>query len=196
MKPGPAKQFDQHAALLAAVHVFWNRGYEAASLSELTAAMGIGKKSLYDTYGNKRALFLQSVAYYSDLRLEKISQVLLKDGSPLKNIKAFLDLLKKEHSCEGSKGCLLGTNIADFDTSDAEIAALLRQKLNEFEAVFYQAISNAIEAGEVDAACSAKTAAQMMTCVTQGMALIGRVSHSSDTLEGAKQSMLNFLRPR
>lgn len=59
MTRGPDKQFDPEVALTKAMEVFWARGYEAASLSELLKNMGIGKKSLYDTFGNKRSLSLR-----------------------------------------------------------------------------------------------------------------------------------------
>lgn len=57
MNRGPDKQFDCEVALSKAMDVFWARGFEAASLSELLEQMGIGRKSLYDTFGNKRSLW-------------------------------------------------------------------------------------------------------------------------------------------
>ena len=60
MTRGPQKQFDTEVALTKAMEVFWAQGYEAASLSELMKNMGIGKKSLYDTFGNKKIPLYQS----------------------------------------------------------------------------------------------------------------------------------------
>jgi len=57
MSRGPEKQFDPEVALEKAMEVFWAQGYEAASLSQLLKCMEIGRKSLYDTFGNKRSLF-------------------------------------------------------------------------------------------------------------------------------------------
>ncbi len=55
MSRGPAKQFDPHEALGKAMQLFWAKGYAATGLAELQEQMGIGRKSLYDTFGNKRA---------------------------------------------------------------------------------------------------------------------------------------------
>jgi TetR/AcrR family transcriptional repressor of nem operon len=65
MSRGSEKQFDPDIALAKAMEVFWARGYEAASLSKLLELMGIGKKSLYDTFGNKRSLFLKALDHYT-----------------------------------------------------------------------------------------------------------------------------------
>lgn len=62
MARGPQKHFDIDTALEKAIGVFARRGYEAATMSELLAEMGIGKKSLYDTFGNKEALFFKATA--------------------------------------------------------------------------------------------------------------------------------------
>ncbi|MEO7344340.1 MAG: TetR/AcrR family transcriptional regulator, partial [Methylotenera sp.] len=56
--------FDQEAALDAALNVFWTRGYEGASMTELTEALGINKPSIYATFGNKEALFRKALARY------------------------------------------------------------------------------------------------------------------------------------
>jgi AcrR family transcriptional regulator len=62
---GRPRSFDRTAALHRAMELFWERGYEGASLSDLTAAMGIGSPSLYAAFGSKAALFKEAVAYYN-----------------------------------------------------------------------------------------------------------------------------------
>ncbi len=69
MTRGPQKQFDTEVALTKAMEVFWEHGYEATSLSALLKNMGIGKKSLYDTFGNKRSLFLKALEYYARINI-------------------------------------------------------------------------------------------------------------------------------
>ena len=61
---GRPRSFDRDAALDAAMDVFWEKGYEAASISELTEAMGINPPSLYAAFGDKEKLFLAAVERY------------------------------------------------------------------------------------------------------------------------------------
>lgn len=64
MPPGRARQFDADEALDRAMEVFWRRGYEGATLAELTAAMGINRPSMYAAYGGKEALFRKVLDRY------------------------------------------------------------------------------------------------------------------------------------
>ena len=61
MSRGPDKQFDPHEALEKAMQLFWTKGYSATGVAELQEQMGIGRKSLYDTFGNKRQLFIKAL---------------------------------------------------------------------------------------------------------------------------------------
>lgn len=63
--PGRPRSFDRDTALRVAMHLFWDRGYEAVSISDLTAAMGIGTRSLYAAFGSKEELFREAVTLYN-----------------------------------------------------------------------------------------------------------------------------------
>ncbi|MEM9569058.1 MAG: TetR/AcrR family transcriptional regulator, partial [Cyanobacteria bacterium P01_E01_bin.34] len=143
MSRGPSKQFDPDVALQQAMEVFWAKGYEAASLSELMARMGISKKSLYDTFGNKRSLFLKALEHYSRTVLQDMNSQLAGSGSPLRNLETLFQELQVMHSQPRSHGCMLGTNIADFDSDDEEVASVLRGYLTQLESIYARAIRQA-----------------------------------------------------
>src|SRR5256885_4367807 len=63
-KMGRPRAFREDKALDAAMRVFWEKGYEGASLDDLTAAMGINRSSLYSSFGDKEQLFKQAIAHY------------------------------------------------------------------------------------------------------------------------------------
>jgi AcrR family transcriptional regulator len=73
---GRPREFDPEAALAAALQVFWKRGYEGASLAELTEAMGISKPSLYACYGNKEELFRKALDLYERDKLCYVGKAL------------------------------------------------------------------------------------------------------------------------
>lgn len=194
MSRGPNKQFDPEVALSRAMEVFWVRGYEATSLSELLEHMGIGKKSLYDTFGNKRSLFLKALDYYAQTEVKSIREQLLAPGSPLANIETFLQNMQQIHSLPQSRGCMLGTNIADFDTTEAEIAAILRHHLQVLEDTYYQVLTRAQKAGEISAAINPRNFARMLLCTTQGMALLGRVVDNDALSKSTTKAILALLK--
>lgn len=185
MPRGPAKQFDTEVALEQAMKVFWAHGYEAASLSELLKSMGIGKKSLYDTFGNKQSLFLKALEHYAHTTIREIRDRLSTEGSPLANLKGLLKDWQQMHSQPGSCGCMLGTNIADFSTDDVAIATVIRAYLKQVEDVFTTTLTRAQAEGEITAETDPRDLARLLLCTSQGMALLGRVMDDDTTLKGA-----------
>jgi AcrR family transcriptional regulator len=73
---GRPREFDADEALTAALRVFWSKGYEGASLSDLTEAMGITRPSLYAAFGNKEALFCKALDLYEREKLAYVSEAL------------------------------------------------------------------------------------------------------------------------
>ncbi len=175
MTRGPDKQFDPEIALDKAMQLFWAKGYAATGLSELLETMGIGRKSLYDTFGNKRQLFIKALQHYSDSVVRHIADVLNKEGSPLRNVRLLMRALQDEHSMPRSTGCLLGVSMAQFRTDDAEMAAILRRHMKSVEDAFYQAFRRAQEAGELNGDTNIRDLARLYMGIGQGLALIGRV---------------------
>ena len=193
MTRGPEKQFDTEVALTKAMEVFWAHGYEAASLSELLKHMGIGKKSLYDTFGNKQSLFLKALEHYAQTTIREMRDRLLTEGSPLANLKQLLLNWQDRHGQPGSCGCMLGTNIADFNTDDEGIAKVMRGYLRQVEDVFCKTLTHAQTAGEVNSAVHPRNLARLLLCTTQGMALLGRVMDDDTTLKGTVQAAISLL---
>jgi TetR/AcrR family transcriptional regulator, transcriptional repressor for nem operon len=194
MSRGPEKQFDPEVALSKAMEVFWARGYEAASLSELLEHMRIGKKSLYDTFGNKRSLFLKALDYYAETNVKPMRDQLLSPGSPLANLEQVLQTLQQQHSVPGSRGCMLGTNIADFDTDEPEVASILRRHLQGLEDAYCTVIERAQKAGEISPAFNSRYLARLLLCTTQGLALLGRISDDASLLYGTVEAILALLK--
>ena len=196
MTRGPAKKFDPNVALSRAMEVFWAKGYEAASLSELLQHMGINKKSLYDTFGNKRSLFLKALEHYSQTVIKSIQSQLSMSGSPMVILKQQLRELQQTHGSPGSTGCMLGTNMADFCTDDEEIACLLRRYLTQLEDSLCLTLQKAQTAGELQTSAPPRDLARMLICLQQGMALVGRVLDSETLLKSAVEATTALLEQR
>ena len=175
MSRGPDKQFDPKEALEKAMQLFWAKGYAATGMTELQERMGIGRKSLYDTFGNKRQLFIKALQLYSNSFVRQIFGELNKEGSPLENVRRVMRTLQEMHSMPESTGCLLGVSMAQCRTNDSEMAEILRHHMKGVEEAFYKAFKRAQYVGELDGNTNIRDLARLYMGIVQGLALIGRV---------------------
>src|SRR5580658_4714140 len=170
-----SKEFDQERALVAAVDVFWRHGYENTSLEALMREMGIARQSLYDTFGDKRALYLKAMAFYrkrtnSSLREMLTSAPTVKDGLT----RVLLGLVAESRE-EHARGCLLLSANMERAVDDEEIARFLEDNQTEVESIFAEALRRAQRSGELDGSADAGALAKFFVVTIQGMRAMARL---------------------
>src|SRR4030095_8639349 len=144
------KSFDEDRALDAAVDCFWLRGYEATSVRALADAMGIGGTSLYNAYGDKRALFSRSLERYAQRSMRERIARLEAGHRPREAIGAFIaEIIDRSLKDPDRKGCLLVNSALDVAPHDAEIGKVVGGYLAEIRSFFRRNIEAAHRAGEV-----------------------------------------------
>lgn len=143
------KAFDDDRAIDAAVDCFWTHGYGAASVRDLAEAMGIGGASLYNAYGDKRALFARALERYANRSMrERIARIEARHP-PREAIRAFLaEIIDRSVRDPDGKGCLLVNSALDMASRDAELAGLVTAYLDEIRAFFRRSLA----AGQRDGA--------------------------------------------
>ncbi|MGI9415193.1 MAG: TetR/AcrR family transcriptional regulator [Hyphomicrobiales bacterium] len=194
MTRGPDKQFDPEAALEKAMQLFWAKGYAAAGLSELQETMGIGRKSLYDTFGSKRALYIRALDLYSQTVVREIYGALNDPDQPaLKNIRAVMRGIADVNAKPMSQGCLLGVSMAQFRTDDAEMADILRKHMQHVERAYRKAFERAKAEGDLKPATDVKNLARLFMSAHQGLVLIGRVTETPELPKGIADGALAVL---
>ena len=194
MARGPDKQFDPEIALDKAMHLFWEKGYAATGLSELLEVMGIGRKSLYDTFGNKRALYIKALDRYSETVVGEIYRGLNDpDRSALENVRAVMRDIAATNSKPLSSGCFLGVSMAQFRTDDVEMADVLRSHMVRVEGAYSAAFARAQAEGELKPTTDVRNLARLFMSVHQGLVLIGRVTKGKDLPHGIVDSALATL---
>ena len=144
-----SKEFDEERALAAAVDVFWRQGYENTSLEALMREMGIARQSLYDTFGDKRALYLKAMAFYrertnSSLRESLASAPTVKEGFT----RVLLGLVAESRE-QHARGCLLLSANMERAVDDEEIARFLEDNQAEVESIFADALRRGQRGGEL-----------------------------------------------
>src|SRR5271156_2944249 len=106
MPSGRTRQFDADEALDGALEVFWARGYEGATLPELTRAMGINRPSLYAAVGNKAQLFPKALDRYQTGPMSFLAEALRQPTARAVVEAIFSEFLRMQHSRDKPRGCL------------------------------------------------------------------------------------------
>jgi TetR/AcrR family transcriptional repressor of nem operon len=169
------KEFDTSKALAKAMMVFWRLGYENASLDVLMREMGIAKQSLYDTFGDKRSLYLKALAYYRNETNTATRQLLDVERSVRRGFAKLLYGLSSESPEQHARGCLLLSANLERDTGDPVIAEFLRDNQAEVESIFTQALRRAQANGEFSANQDAVALARFFVVTIQGMRAMARL---------------------
>ncbi len=194
MARGPDKQLDHEIALDNAMQLFWSKGYAATGLNELLETMEIGRKSLYDTFGNKRALYVKALHRYSQTVVREIDQRLNNPDRPaLENVRAVMRDIAARNAEPMSPGCLLGVSMAQFRTDDTEMAGVLRKHMQRVENAYYKAFAKAQAEGDLKPETNVRNLARLFMSAHQGMVLIGRVTETQEVPRGIVDGALAVL---
>lgn len=158
------KNFDTDQALAKAMEAFWAKGYEATSMQELVDCMGIGRGSLYATFGDKRSLFVQALRRYDQYYREDWTERLRGSKSPKASIMAAFNGVMASALDDGCRdGCLLINTALELSPHDEEISEIVSRCLEEMELFFKEQLEKAKTLGEVpDDLASERTAAALL----------------------------------
>ena len=188
------KAFDEDRALDAAVDCFWMRGYEATSVRDLAQSMGIGGTSLYNAYGDKRALFARSLERYAERSMRERIARLEAGHRPKEAIRAFLaEIIERSLGDPDRKGCLLVNSALDVAPHDAEIGKVVGGYLDEIRAFFRRNIEAARRAGQAPRKIDADEVSGHLLGVLLGIRVLARTGARRKLLEGVARPALDLL---
>lgn len=145
--PGRPRAFQPASALSAALELFWQRGYAATSVDDLTAAMGISRSSFYNTFVSKHALLLASVESYIDGHLATLTATAA--AAPGARA-AVLSVVRRIADAEGGRqGCFLVNCITELAPHDDALGALARLHLGRMEALLHDLLIRSGQTSDV-----------------------------------------------
>ncbi len=173
--------------------VFWAKGYEGASIAELVAAMGIGRQSLYDTFGDKRALYLRALRHYGERAIAPTLETLAGPGEPIDRIRAVFDRWATQQACPDCKGCFMAGALAQLDRQDADAAELVDEMQARLTGAFREAIAQAQSSGQITDSADAGDIAAMLVAVGHGLALAGRAPSNASFVPAGVRATLGLL---
>lgn len=170
---GRPRDFDIDQALERAVNVFWRKGYEGASLSDLTRAMGINRPSLYAAFGDKEALFSKALDRYSSSQAGYINAAL--DAPTAREAVERLLYRTAGQMCAGKHpaGCLLVQGALASGDKGESVRRELAMRRDQARAAIFQRLRRAKKEGDLPPHADPAALARYVMTVVNGMAVQG-----------------------
>ncbi|GJL79178.1 MAG: TetR family transcriptional regulator [Nitrospinaceae bacterium] len=132
------------------MQVFWSKGYEATSLSDLIDAMQISKSSFYQTFESKHRLFENCINHYQDTFIHGITDSSQKAKTGRSFIEGtFHSMAEKAKPKSDRRGCLILNCVSEFAQKDPVIAALVTKSIKRITDVFFSAVKRAQQEGDI-----------------------------------------------
>lgn len=178
---GRPREFDTDLALDNAMTVFREKGFHAASVSDLSQAMNLTAGSIYKAFTDKRTLFLNVFERYTSLRNAQLCHQIEGLTTGRERIAEVLRFyLKSSHEIEGRRGCLVVAGTVELLTFDNEVATLVRQAITRNKAFLTSLIEQGQHDGSVSATLDPDAASMLMLYIVLGMRVAGKVENNPD----------------
>ena len=168
------REFDREAALEQAMHVFWAKGYAGTSTEDLVQAMGIGRQSLYNSFGDKWQLYVQALTDYQQRSTSAHVKRLQAPASALKGIRAMLQGLVASDDKLRAWGCMGVGAACEFGASEPQLAELRAKSTAYLRPKLAERVREGQSTGEIDPTLDAQEAASYLLMSMTGILLAAR----------------------
>jgi AcrR family transcriptional regulator len=183
-KRGRPRTFDRTVALRRAMEVFWLHGYEGASMTDLTSAMGISSPSLYAAFSSKEALFREVVAHYNEVEGAGPQRALDTGATARAAVEAMLRHNARVYADPSRpSGCLVTLAAITGTTENDKVRRFLAECRENDVLDLRRRIERGIADGDVPAGVDATTLARFLGAVLQGMSMQARDGADADQLD-------------
>ncbi len=195
MNVGRPRKTDPEQALDAAMQAFWDKGYEATSLSDLMSATGLHKGSLYQTFGDKHALFIASLKRYLEQIYQCQKEAIAAAETPLDGLLMSLFSMQDKYNDGPSAhcGCMAVNSIIELSPHDDEVRSVLDNHYQRMVGLLQQVIQNTIDAGQSSLKQPVETTCMLMMTIVAGLATMRKSFMTIDEAKGALIEQLRLL---
>ncbi|CAJ0870761.1 TetR/AcrR family transcriptional regulator [Ralstonia flatus] len=171
---GRPREFELGDAVRDAMDVFWDRGYEGASLPDLMAGTGLSRGSLYKAFGDKKALLLAALDLYMADGLKATADILSQPG-PVKDAirDSLLRYARLSVGEEGRRGCLAVAMTTELAARDAGVAERTGRMFRRLQQLYAGAIVRGQASGEISEQ-DEQVLARLLVCQVEGMRVLGK----------------------
>lgn len=189
------KEFDVDQALEAAMRLFWEKGYEAASLSDLTNAMGIQRPSLYSTFGDKLGLFEAALRRYSHFHASDLRTRLQRSPSVKEGFRRlFEEVVEDGYSVRPDRGCFCINAMVEMAPRDEKFELLTREHQMYLSILFAETLERGIRSGELSADLAAKPLARTLVVALIGVTVMLKARPERSFVQQSVDAVLSLVK--
>ncbi|WP_250574587.1 TetR/AcrR family transcriptional regulator [Nonomuraea sediminis] len=189
------REFDEQAAIDAAMTLFWEKGYEATSTEDLCKRTGLGRGSLYNAFGSKRHLYEEAVRRYAATWAERQLDMLSEPGTSVRERirDLMLGVIEADLADPGRRGCLALNAASEQAGRTGEVTALVRRQFDDLEQALCHLVTVGQSTGELSAGRPPLQVARTLQSTYYGLRVLAKVTDDRqaliDVVEGALDSL-------
>ena len=176
------KEFDQDTALHKAIRLFSQQGFAATSTDELMRVMDVGRQSMYDTFGDKRALFLRALETYVNESVNTIRDALEAPGPALAAVQNALVRFAERKDLSSAEGCMGINAVCEFGQRDMEVNQLVWKAARRQRETLVNVLTRAKSRGELSDAVDVNSLADFFESTLAGIRVAAKGGKSRQAL--------------
>ena len=188
------KAFKKEEVLDKAMHLFWRKGYHGTSMQDLVDHLGISRSSMYDTFGGKYDLFLNSLSRYQNRQSEAVDRALSSDDDIQDFLRSFfMGVVEECRQDEEHKGCFTVNTSVELASHDEKIGTVVGEDISGFVQKFEQFFEKAQDSWQLSSEENPKALALMVYNTTAGIRLVSRTNPEDGVLESIAETAASKL---
>ncbi|HEY0233995.1 MAG TPA: TetR/AcrR family transcriptional regulator [Afipia sp.] len=174
--------------------VFWRQGYAATSTEDLLQAMKVGRQSMYDTFGDKRRLYVEALARYQRESTTENIRRLQSTASPLAGVEAMISGLFPSEKAARERGCMGINSISEFGHADLDLNKLRAENGRRQHVALIERLSEAQATGEISKAADLEQAARFVETTMTGLQIAAKAGAGAKDLRDTAAFAINLLK--
>lgn len=182
-KSGRPREFNRPEVLERAMDAFWSKGYEACSTEDLCSSTGLGRGSLYNTFGSKHELYEQTLHHYHEHWIGVQTAILERPIPAKERLRELLDWAVERDFEETSKGCMLINATMERGRTDSMVGTVSSRHVTRLESALYHVMEQGIQSGEITSDRSALELARTFLSSFYGLRTINATTRNRDMAE-------------
>ncbi|MCY8980517.1 TetR/AcrR family transcriptional regulator [Bacillus halotolerans] len=186
------KEFDEKLALRKAMELFWEQGYEKTSMQDLVDHMGVHRRSIYDTFGDKHTLFMRALSHFVEVMEMRMKNEVKADLTVKQTIRKIFEMvIDPEENLP--KGCLAVNTAVELSLLDEEVAKKIKEIFINTEALLFDLLKHGQEKGEIPKHYNIKGLSQFIHNSLVGVRVLAKTTNDKEKFEAIIDLTLSTL---